>query len=58
MNLVDCKVEEVISEPYYQYNSWFVNVMTNSWGHISEGTIMFKTKEEALDVKPGYVFQA
>lgn len=58
MNLVDCKVVEVLSPPYEEDGSWCVDVKYNSWGHISEGTVYKLTKDEIDQVSVGYVFQA
>lgn len=57
MNLVDCTVLEVLSEPYESYGLWCVSVKYDSWGSVSIGEIIGLTKEEAFCVAPGYVFQ-
>lgn len=65
MNLVDCYVTKVLSEPEYidKYAAegliwWQVSVEYDSYGRLSETRLTFKTKEDADAVKMGYVFQA
>ncbi len=58
MNTVDCTVLEVLSPPYEEYGCWCVDVLYNSWGNISDGTVYVFSKEEADKVEIGYVFQA
>lgn len=58
MNLTDHFVTKVLGEPYENYGKWWVRVMSVSWGHDSENTIMCNTKEETLEVKKGTVFLA
>ncbi|MCT3835910.1 hypothetical protein HZQ28_01165 [Elizabethkingia anophelis] len=58
MNLVDCKVLKILSEPYYQFNHWFVQVEYESYGKNDITSIMFDTKEKAEQVKVGFVFEA
>lgn len=57
MNLLDAIVTEVIGEPELKYGKWFIKVNANCWGIITESTLMFSSKEVALSVKPGYIFQ-
>jgi hypothetical protein len=60
MNLIDLHVVEVLGEPY-RYEGipgrWFVDVMANGEGHVSENTVMCDSWEGAKEVQPGYVFQ-
>lgn len=58
MNLVDCYVTKIISEPYYEYNRWWVDVMYESWGAESKSQLMFDSKEQAESVKIGHHFLA
>lgn len=57
MNLLDATVKEVLSDPYEKYNVWWVKVMATCWSDTpNEKELYFKTKEEALAVKPGWEF--
>lgn len=56
MNLIDFYVTEIISEPKFMYNKWFIDVMANSHGVVSKNQLMFDTKEECLKVNIGYKF--
>lgn len=56
MNLINFYVTEIISEPIFMYDKWFIDVMADSHGVISKNTIMFNTKEECLLVCIGYEF--
>lgn len=57
MNLVDAYVTEVMGEPYYIYEKWWVNVKYNSYGWQNDYTsLMFNTKEEADKVSNGFHF--
>lgn len=58
MNLVDCVVDVVLTEPAFAYNKWWIVVKYNSWGRFSDCRLMFDTKEEALAIKPGHKFLA
>lgn len=57
MNLVDYKVIKVLSEPVQKYGMWFVDVEAEGWSEACKTKVMVQTLEEALFVKPGYVFQ-
>lgn len=56
MNLIDCFVEEIISEPYEKFNMWWVNVKSDCYGNISEGHLMFSTEEKAKELKIGHKY--
>lgn len=58
MNLVDCYVTKVVSEPYQEYGKWWVKVEANAYGRPSKSTLMFDTKEEAIKVDVGHHFLA
>ncbi|EIK96105.1 hypothetical protein PMM47T1_14135 [Pseudomonas sp. M47T1] len=58
MNLVDCYVTRILGEPYRKFGAWWVDVEYDSWGRISSTQLMFRTKEAALAVTAGHVFQA
>lgn len=62
MNLIDCYVTKILSNPFPRYNRfnnttyWIVNVEYNSYGVISNTELLFNTQEDALKVKIGYHF--
>jgi len=56
MNLVDCFVKEILSEPYQKYNKWWLDVKYDSWGRESKTELMLNTKEEAENIKVGHKF--
>lgn len=58
MNLIDCEVIKVLSEPRFEYGYWWVDVEYNSWGSVSKTSVMLDTFAEALRVDIGYVFLA
>jgi len=58
MNLVDCTVTKILTEPYLEYDKWFVNVQYDCYGSTYTTSIMFNEKESAEKVSIGYVFQA
>lgn len=66
MNLLDFYVTEVIGSPYYvdKYlrstgrSWWELKVKADAYGRESGMTLNFRTKEEADEIKIGYVFQA
>ena len=57
MNLVDIEVIEILSPPEQNTWGWTVKVNQDSWGHVFQGSIYFKTREEAEKLKVGYVYQ-
>lgn len=57
MNLLDHYVKEIISEPYFKYDKWCIDVMAECYGRWKH-TLMFKTKEECLSVEIDYMFLA
>ncbi|MCM2310306.1 MAG: hypothetical protein NDI84_02785 [Steroidobacteraceae bacterium] len=58
MNLVDCYVKEVTSEPYEAHGKWWVDVVASSWGRDSTTNVMCQTREAAEEIKVGYHFLA
>ncbi len=59
MNLCDGIVTEVLSEPYFKYGCWWVDVNYLSWSDTpSETNLMFHCEEDARAVLPGYKFLA
>lgn len=62
MNLIDAYVVEVLSKPKYRkiedVEWWEVEVNSIDMGEkIERESLTFKTKEEAEEVKVGYIFQ-
>lgn len=55
MNLCDTVVERVLSINNGMWG-WEVKVSANSWGSVFEHTIIVKTEQDALEIKPGYRF--
>ena len=56
MNLVECYVTEIIGEPYFEYNFWWQKVKFDSYGVISETSIMHKEKSYFEKVNIGFKF--
>jgi len=57
MNLLDAVVTEIISEPYFAYDKWWVKVKYNCYGSISETELMFYKENHAKELKVGYTFK-
>lgn len=57
MNTIDAVVTQVLSEPYFKYNYWFVDVEYSSYGRTSKTNIMCSTEEAAKAIKVGHIFQ-
>jgi hypothetical protein len=53
MNVIDAYVTRVLGPPYKRWNKWWVQVECDSYGVISENTLMFNSEFEALQVKIG-----
>jgi len=56
MNLIDIYVVEILSEPFYEYEKWWLKVKSNAYGRLIEDTLMFDSKEECLKIKKGYKY--
>ena len=56
MNLINCVVTEIIGDPYFEYDKWWVNVEYDCYGSLHWMDLIFSTKEEALAVEIGYKF--
>ncbi len=56
MNLVDCVVTQILSDPYIAYDKWWVKVKYNSYGREDVSTIMADTIEEARLITIGTKF--
>lgn len=57
MNVCDCHVMEVLSEPYYEYEKWWVKCRLNSHGMEYTSTLMFNTIQGARSIKIGDIVQ-
>ena len=64
MNLIDAQVVEVLDEPkFHEWDDGAVSCWTIKVSYADMGTaegvtdLQFDSKEAALEVKPGYVFQ-
>lgn len=57
MNLLDHYVEQIISEPYFKYNKWCLDVIAECYGR-RKHTLMRNTEEEIKSIKIGYMFLA
>lgn len=56
MNATDYVVTEVLVAPYYQYDKWWVTVKADSYGRVTENTLMFDDREQAQQVTIGTKF--
>ena len=56
MNLVECYVTEIIGEPYFKYDMWWIKVKYNSYGVISETELCNKNKNPLLNIAIGFMF--
>jgi len=58
MNLCDCYVTEVLSQPYRKFGNWWVDVSYESWGSTSKTQLKFSTEAGAAAVTVGHHFLA
>ncbi len=58
MNLIDCHVTKILSQPYRKFGAWWVDVEYESEGRPGKSNLMFKTESAANAVLIGHVFQA
>jgi len=56
MNTIDAEVIEILSEPYVEWGRWWVKVKANDMGGDTTDTLMFSSKEEALQPQIGHTF--
>lgn len=57
MNLLDAYVKKVLSEPIQTEYGWYVEVEFTCWSpKIERRRLFFRTREEAEQVKEGYMF--
>jgi len=50
------EVKKVLSEPFIQYNKWWVKVEYDFYGRLSETELMFTNIDSALKVDVGFTF--
>lgn len=58
MNKTNCIVTKIIEKPHLEFNKYFMRVEFESYGVISETTLMFDYKDQADKVNIGYKFDA
>lgn len=51
MNLIECTVTKILSEPYHAYGKWFLKVEYTCYGVNSETTLMFDSIETANKIE-------
>jgi len=56
MNLLEAHVTEIIGEPYFKFNKWWVKVKYNCWGSFGETELMFYKENHAKEIKIGHKF--
>ena len=56
MNLLEAEVIEVLSEPYFKHDKWWVTVNYDCYDLKSKTELMFNTEEEAKKVEVGFKF--
>lgn len=57
MNMLDCTVTKILSQPYRQFGSWWVDAEYDSWGGSGRSNLMFRTAEGARGVVIDHLFQ-
>lgn len=58
MNTIEHYVTEVLGEPYTMYGKWFVKVLADAYGRISEDIMMFDSEKAAKGVVVGWRYDA
>lgn len=53
MNKAPATIIKTLSNPYFSYNHWWVNIEYNSYGVLGKTSVMKKTEQEALDIGEG-----
>lgn len=56
MNLIECTVTKILSEPYLMYDKWFLKVEYICYDVKSETTLMFDSIETANKINIGHEF--
>lgn len=54
MNLINATAVKILSPVYLQYGRYWVKVECESYGRVSENTLMFDSEESAKSVTIGY----
>ena len=57
MNEVEHTVTEVLEGPHYRGGYWYVRIMADAWGHVTETFLTYKKKETAEKVCVGFKFK-
>lgn len=58
MNLIDCYVTKILSEPYRKFGAWLVDAEYEAYGRTSKTQLMFRTEESARAAAVGHHFLA
>lgn len=58
MNLIDCYVSKILSEPYRKLGAWWVDVEYRSGARTNKTQLMFRTEEAAKVASVGHRFLA
>ncbi|MDH1552613.1 hypothetical protein [Pseudomonas juntendi] len=58
MNLIDCYVTKILSEPYRKFGHWWVSAEYESEGRRGKTKLIFRTEEAARAAKVGHHFLA
>lgn len=58
MNLLECFVSKITSEPYFKYDKWWIDVDYSCWGSGSSTSLMFDTELECKNVSIGHCFMS
>lgn len=56
MNALEAVVVQILSEPYFECDKWWVVIRYDCWGTITQSKLMFNTEEEAKNVFIGFKF--
>lgn len=54
MNTIEHVVTAILGEPYTMYGKYFVKVLANSYGRVSEDIMMFDSEKAAKGVFVGW----
>lgn len=58
MNVLECKVIEILSKPVYKYRKWWLKVRYSCYGKNATTQLLFDRKEDAEDIEVGYEFMS
>ena len=47
MNKLNAIILKILSNPYFSYNKWWVDVQYDCWGKLDSTKLPFDSKEEA-----------